>query len=42
MNKRKAENREIRDQVTRDLEAAAKRMKDEQAAEMARKEELIR
>jgi hypothetical protein len=32
----------IRDKVSKDLEEAAKRMAEEKAAEMARKEELIR
>lgn len=36
------DNRDIRDKVSKDLEDAAKRMKDEQSAELARKEELIR
>jgi len=36
------ENRHIRDVIAKDMEDAAKRLKDEQAAEHAKKEELIR
>lgn len=36
------ENRDIRDQVSKDLEEAAKRMKEELASELARKEDLIK
>ena len=37
-----AENRVIRDEITKEIEDRQKRLKDEQAAEQAKKEELIR
>jgi len=36
------ENRFIRDQISKEMEDRQKRLKDEQAAEQAKKEELIR
>ena len=42
MAARVQENRELHDQINKDLEEAAKRLADEQKAELARKEDLIR
>jgi len=42
MAARVQENRELHDQINRDLEEAAKRLADEKKAEQARKEDLIR
>jgi uncharacterized membrane-anchored protein YjiN (DUF445 family) len=42
MARRVEENRELHDQINKDLEEAAKRLADEQKAELARKEELNR
>lgn len=42
IQEKKVEKREVRDRITKELDEAAKRLKDEQEAELAQKQELIR
>jgi hypothetical protein len=42
MENKRLENKEIRDEVKREMDEGLKRRRDEEAHELARKEELIR